>query len=142
MIIQSRLAGALGLAGIVLVLCVRMILAARRSVPRSWESEAAYARQALLDGQDLREVIIRCYVRMGRALQEEQQIERESFMTTGEFEVLLAARGVPPDPVRQLTRLFDAVRYGRREPAAGEEQRALQCLDAILAYCRQAPRVR
>jgi hypothetical protein len=129
---------ALGVAGIVLFLGVRMIAAARRAAPRSWEREVEEARQALLDGQDLRQVIIQCYRRMGQALQQEQKIERDAFMTTGEFEVLLSAKGVPPDPVHQLTRLFDAVRYGRREPASGEEQRAVQCLDAILAYSRQA----
>jgi hypothetical protein len=129
---------ALGMAGVVLFLGVRMIAAARRAVPRSWEREVEEARQALLDGRDLREVIIQCYRRMGQALQQEQKIERDAFMTTGEFEVLLSAKGVPPDPVHQLTRLFDAVRYGRQEPASGEEQRAIQCLDAILAYSRQA----
>ncbi len=129
---------ALGLAGIVLFLGTRMIAASRRPVPRSWEREVEDARQALLDGQDLGQVIIRCYLRMGQALQQDRQIERDAFMTTGEFEVLLSAKGVPRDPVHQLTGLFDAVRYGRREPASGEEKRAIQCLDAILAYSRQA----
>jgi hypothetical protein len=127
----------LGLLAVILYLGARMIAAKRRPGPRSWEWEVAKARQALLDGQDLREVIIQCYRRMGQALQEEKQIEREAFMTTGEFEVLLSARGVPRDPVHQLTRLFNAVRYGRGQPAPEEEQRALRCLDAILAYSRQ-----
>jgi Domain of unknown function (DUF4129) len=130
---------ALGLSGIALFLGLRLIGASRRPAARSWEQEVEDARQALLDGHDLRQVIIRCYLRMGQALQQEQKIEREASMTTGEFEALLAARGVPADPVHQLTRLFDAVRYGRREPLSGEEQRALQCLDAVLAYSRQAP---
>jgi hypothetical protein len=126
------------LVSIVLFIGARMIAAKRRPVSRTWEWEAEKARQALLDGQDLREVIIQCYLRMGQALQEEQQIQREAFMTTGEFEVLLSARGVPADPVHQLTRLFDSVRYGRSQPASGEEQSALQCLNAILAYSRQS----
>jgi len=129
---------ALGLAGIALFLGLRLIAASRRPVPRSWEREVEEARQALLDGRDLRQVIIQCYRRMGQALQQERQIEREASMTTGEFEALLCARGVPPDPVHQLTGLFEAVRYGRWEPASNEEQRAIQCLDAILAYSRQA----
>jgi hypothetical protein len=129
---------ALGLAGLALFLGLRLIAALRRPVPRSWEQEVEEARQAILAGQDLRQVIIQCYLRMGQALQQEQQIEREAFMTTGEFEALLSARGVPPDPVHQLTRLFDAVRYGRQEPGSGEEQRAIQCLEAILAYSKQA----
>jgi len=129
---------AFGLAGTALFLGLRLIAASRRPVLRSWEQEVEDARQAILDGQDLRQVIIQCYLRMGRTLQQEQQIERETFMTTGEFEAHLSARGVPPDPVHQLTRLFDAVRYGRWEPASGEEQRAIQCLDAILAYSKHA----
>jgi hypothetical protein len=128
----------LGLVSIVLYLGARMIAAKRRPVSRSWEVEVENARQALLAGGDLREVIIQCYMRMGQALQQEQQIERESFMTTGEFELLLSAKGVPRDPVHQLTRLFDSVRYSRRQPASGEEQRALHCLDAILAYSHEA----
>jgi len=132
----------LGLASAVLYLGARMIAAKRRPVSRSWELEVEKARQALLAGRDLREVIMRCYLRMSQALQQEQQIEREAFMTTGEFEVLLSARGVPRDPVHQLTRLFDAVRHSRRQPASGEVQSALQSLDAILEYSRQARQAR
>lgn len=132
----------LGLASAVLYLGARMIAAKRHPVSRSWELEVEKARQALLAGRDLREVIMRCYLRMSQALHQEQQIEREAFMTTGEFEALLSARGVPRDPVHQLTRLFDAVRYSRRQPASGEVQSALQSLDAILEYSRQAGQAR
>lgn len=121
------------LVGAVLLLGGWMIFA-RRHPAGSWELEAKKAREALLAGQDLREVILRCYQRMGLALQEEQHIERKSFMTSGDFERLLAAQGVPHDPVRQLTRLFEAVRYGRWQPTSDDEQKALGALEAILEY--------
>jgi hypothetical protein len=125
------------LATAVILLAVRMLVARRRRDSRPWEREVEHARQALLEGQDLREVIIRCYRRMGEGLQEARGIEREAFMTTGEFEELLTEEGLPRDPVRRLTRLFEAVRYSLRQPAPGEEQNAILCLDAILEHCRQ-----
>jgi hypothetical protein len=130
-------AAAIMLGAAVLLLAVRIFVARRASASRAWELEIEQARQALLDGQDLREVIIRCYRRMGEALQEERGIVRATFMTTGEFEELLAEKGLPRDPVRQLTRLFEAARYSLWQPAAGEEQGAIRCLDAILEHCRQ-----
>ena len=59
-------------------------------------------------------------------------------MTTGEFESLLAAKVAPRGPVHQLTQLFEAVRYGHWQPDAGDEQRALHSLDAILENSHQA----
>ena len=128
------------IAGAVLFLGFRIILAKRTPVGGSLEREVEKARQALLDGQDLRTVILQCYRRMGQVLQQEQKIERASFMTAGEFEDLLTARGVPHGPVHQLTRLFEAVRYGHWEPAAGDEKGALRCLDAVLLYSRRTGR--
>jgi hypothetical protein len=61
-------------------------------------------------------------------------------MTTGEFEALLAEKGLPREPVRRLTRLFESARYSLREPAPGEERSAIACLDSILDLCgREAP---
>ncbi len=101
------------------------------------ELEIENARQDLLSGLDFKEVILQCYQRMSVALQHEQQIEREAFMTTGEFERLLKEKGVPPEPVHQLTRLFDAVRYGHWQPNPSDEKNALQALEDILRYSRE-----
>jgi len=125
------------LGAAILLLAARMLLARTRPASRPWEQEIERARQALLDGGDLREVIIGCYRRMGEALQEERGIARESSMTAGEFEQLLAEKGLPRDPVRQLTRLFETARYSPWRPAPGQEQEALQCLDSILDHCRR-----
>jgi hypothetical protein len=100
--------------------------------------EAEKARQALKTGVDLKDVIIHCYRQMSLALQQEQGIERKDFMTTGEFENLLETAGIPHEPIHQLTRLFDAVRYGNWEPNTVDEQKAVECLESIILYSRNA----
>jgi hypothetical protein len=99
--------------------------------------EAEKAWQALKTGLDLKDVIIKCYLQMSLALKQEQGIERKDFMTTGEFEKLLEATGIPHEPIHQLTRLFDAVRYGNWQPNTVDEQKAIQCLEAIMVYSRE-----
>jgi hypothetical protein len=100
--------------------------------------EAEKARRALQDGVHLKDVIIHCYTQMSLALKQEQGIERKDFMTTGEFEYLLETAGIPHEPIHQLTRLFDAVRYGNWQPNPIDEQNAIQCLEAIMLYSRDA----
>ena len=96
--------------------------------------EAERARQAILTGSNLKDVIIQAYRQMGLALQQEQGIERGAAMTPREFERLLEAGGFPHDPVHRLTQLFEAVRYGRWEPGPQDEHQALDCLQAIVQY--------
>jgi hypothetical protein len=100
--------------------------------------EAEKARQALKTGVHLKDVIINCYIQMSLALKQEQGIERKDFMTTGEFENLLETAGIPHEPIHQLTRLFDAVRYGNWQPNAVDEQTAIHCLEAIMLHSRVA----
>ena len=104
--------------------------------------EAEKARQALKTGVHLRDVILHCYTQMSLALKQEQGIERKDFMTTGEFENLLETAGVPHEPIHQLTRLFDAVRYGNWQPNPADEQMAIQCLEAIKFHSRNARGIR
>lgn len=101
------------------------------------ELEAEKARQALLAGASLREVILQCYRQMSNALQEDHGIERKVYMTTGDFECLLAAEGFPAAPVKQLTGLFNAVRYSRWQPGLDDDQRAFACLEAIIQHSRE-----
>ena len=100
--------------------------------------EAEKAWQELMAGLGLKDVIIKCYRQMSLALEKEQGIEREESMTAREFENLLQAAGVPYDPVHQLTQLFEAARYGNWQPNSIDEQKAIQCLEAIVLYTRQA----
>lgn len=100
--------------------------------------EAEKAWRELKIGVGLKGVITRCYRQMSLALEKEQGIERKEYMTTGEFENLLEAAGIPRDPIHQLTRLFEAVRYGNWQPGPSEEQAAIHCLEAIIVYSRGA----
>jgi hypothetical protein len=99
--------------------------------------EAEKAWQALKTGLDLKDVIIKCYRQMSLALEKEQGLEREDSMTTREFESLLEAAGVPHAPIHQLTQLFEAVRYGNWQPNPSDEQKAIDCLEAIVLYSRE-----
>ncbi|MBN1371332.1 MAG: DUF4129 domain-containing protein [Anaerolineaceae bacterium] len=101
------------------------------------ELEAEKARQALLAGESLREVILQCYRKMSNALQEDHGIERQAYMTTGDFERLLAAEGFPAAPVQQLTSLFNFVRYSRWQPGLEDELKATACLEAIIQHSRE-----
>lgn len=102
--------------------------------------EAQGAWLALRSGVGLREVIIRCYRQMSLVLAEKQGLERKEFMTTGEFETLLAEAGFPSEPIWQLTRLFERIRYGKGQPVPADEQHAVQCLEAIVLFCQSKPR--
>lgn len=99
--------------------------------------EAEYALQALLKGLDFRNVIVRCYQQMSAALQKEQGIELENSMTAREFEQLLAAKGLPREPVHQLTLLFEAARYSLRQFTPVDEQTAFECLNTIVHFSRE-----
>jgi hypothetical protein len=58
-------------------------------------------------------------------------------MTVREFEGLLASLGFPYSPVRQLTYLFEKVRYGGEKMNEIEEMDASQSLNQIIDYCRR-----
>jgi hypothetical protein len=98
--------------------------------------EAELAIHALAAGANLRNVILRCYLQMTRALQEEHGIERSENMTVQEFEDLLAIKGFPSGPVKHLSRLFESVRYGGQQTTEGDEAAALESLHAIVQFCR------
>jgi hypothetical protein len=132
------------LVGIVLLIC-SILLGILIFTPSKQETtidlvglEAEKAWQALMTGLDFKDVITKCYRQMSLALKKEQEIERKDFMTTGEFENILEAAGVPHEPIHQLTQLFEAVRYGNWQPNLTDEQKAIHCLQAIMLYSRDA----
>lgn len=129
----------MGLLAITMLVGVRMFAPSRQA--RSLDLlglEAERASQALVTGGDLKEVIVNCYRQMSLVMMQEKGIEREDFMTPGEFETILESAGIPHEPIHQLTRLFEAVRYGHCQPDAVDEQKALQCLETIMVYSRSA----
>lgn len=123
-------------------------------------AEAERAWQAVRAGGGLRAAIMACYRQMSEVLAEVHGLQRDAFVTAAEFETLLTGAGVPGEPVRQLTRLFERVRYGRgtltstlgaretegereaeaeAEAETEAEAQALACLQAIVTYCRTLP---
>ncbi|MBN1922218.1 MAG: DUF4129 domain-containing protein [Anaerolineae bacterium] len=99
--------------------------------------EAEVALEALREGGDLRNVIIRCYAEMERVVSETRGLQRQDAMTVREFEQQLQRLGLPHEPVASLVQLFEAARYGMRAPGVAEEQSAITCLSAIVVACRE-----
>lgn len=100
--------------------------------------EAQEALRALQAGADLKDTVLRCYFEMSRILMEQRGIVRDEAMTPREFEESLGQAGLPDEPVRQLTRLFEAVRYGTLVPGGLQERQAVDCLNAIAKACERA----
>lgn len=128
----------LGLAGAIVALGI-WISNRRAQQTRAGDLLKLEAERALHDlraGLDFKNVIVQCYQQMSVALQAEQGLELKETMTAREFERLLEIRGIPPAPVHQLTQLFEAARYGLRPPDASDEQKAFDCLNAIVHYSR------
>ena len=98
--------------------------------------EAEEAVAGLQSGDDIRDVIMRCYFGMTAVLRESHRIEREEAMTPREFEQRLLAAGLPDPHIKRLTRLFESVRYSLHTPGKSEEQEAIDCLSAIAAFSK------
>ncbi len=98
---------------------------------------AEQALQSLYAGGDFKQTVIRCYLEMSAALDRQQGIRRANSMTAHEFERLLAQKGLPKEPVHNLTRLFEGARYSPETPGSVEKQQALTSLQAILKACRR-----
>ncbi len=98
--------------------------------------EAESAMTAIAEGGDLRDTVIRCYVEMNRVVSQAHGILRQRAMTAREFEEQLERAGLPGASVRDLTRIFEAVRYGAKDLDPGAKARAVACLAAIADACR------
>jgi hypothetical protein len=105
------------------------------SVPEEISLEAQAAVEALEAGGDFQDVILRCYARMSQVLSEQRGVFRESGMTPHEFERVLIKLGIPSEPIRTLTHLFEEVRYGSIQQGENGMQRAISSLNAIISYC-------
>jgi len=93
------------------------------------------ARTALQDisaGRDWDDTVIQCYARMSEALDQKRGLHRQQAMTPQEFAIRLEQAGLPSDPVRRLTRLFEKARYGGRKSSREDVNEAVTCLTAIL----------
>jgi 4-amino-4-deoxy-L-arabinose transferase-like glycosyltransferase len=99
-------------------------------------NEAQNALDALKSGGDLKNVVIRCYYQMNEILKQEKGIRRDEAMTPREFEARLTKAGLPGSAVRELTRLFEEVRYGLYTPGLEDEVAAVASLTAIVDACK------
>jgi hypothetical protein len=93
--------------------------------------EAERAVFDLQDGGDFKNVIIRCYYQMSQILYSERGIRRELAMTASEFEQALEDNGFPKEPIQYLTKIFEEVRYGTKQPAKSEEEKAIWYLTVM-----------
>ena len=99
---------------------------------------ARIARASLHDlssGRDSTDVILNCYFRMSDVVAEKKNLSRSISMTPHEFATRLERAGLPGDAVKQLTRLFETVRYGGQRSNSVMVNEAVACLTAVLLYC-------
>ena len=96
---------------------------------------ARAARTALKEisaGHDWDDTVIQCYARMSEAVSQQRGLHRQQSMTPQEFATRLEQAGLPSDPVRRLTRLFEKARYGGQKSGHEDVNEAVTCLTAIL----------
>jgi hypothetical protein len=93
--------------------------------------EAKRAISDLQGGDNFKNVIIRVYYQMSQIIYSEQGIQRELAMTASEFEQALEEKGFPKEPIQYLTKIFEEVRYGTKQPAKSEEDKAIWYLSVI-----------
>ncbi len=127
----------------VIIISIARFVMSRRSSSDSplqhLAQEASDAVEKLQAGTDLKNIVIRSYYKMACIAGKLHNVRRSSDMTAQEFEQLLIDAGLPKEPLRQLTQLFEDVRYGTEIPSEKEEREAVRCLTAIAEACRSIP---
>jgi hypothetical protein len=141
----SSLVAAAGVTGVVLFVLRHRPGSARQRMAA--QSQAAI--DSILSGADIRNVVVRCYREMTLIVSDELGIQRQTAITPSEFALILERWGLPSRPVRDLTEVFEEIRYGNAAAAAGmppgaaaeRERRALDSLALIARFCAAtAPR--
>ncbi|PSQ16960.1 hypothetical protein BRD00_09265 [Halobacteriales archaeon QS_8_69_26] len=99
--------------------------------PRAAMARAAGRAADRIEGGEraLDNEVYRCWREMTRGLDP----TNPTATTPAEFEGTAVDRGVDPDHARELTALFERVRYGGRSPTEGDEHRAVELLRRIEA---------
>ena len=104
--------------------------------------EAESAILAISNGGNLGGIIIRCYLNMEKVISQEQGIERNQSVTPREFKTHLIYKGIPEEPILQLTTLFEKARYGNLDLTEQDELQALNSLSAIQKACQIITEIR
>lgn len=126
--------------GVLLLAVTTAFLLYRQRLRPAQETSLLHEAQSALDafsaGEAFSEVIGRCYLQMCRVVQRESGIERQQDMTPNEFQDSLIQKGFPSEPVLELTRLFETVRYSGQKLTRAEEQTGVEALQAVIQYCQ------
>jgi hypothetical protein len=122
---------------IVVLLIVGIVYLWRRFQPKP-DTKAVVVRESkkalsdLESGLEFRDVVIACYAQMCHGLEQRRKMIRHHAMTPREFEKQLAQAGIASTHIQQLTRMFESVRYGAKQPDKVAEIEAKNCLSSIL----------
>ncbi len=131
----------LGLALLVVLILSRIaksILRRRRNgALHQVAKEAHVTLKELHAGADLGSTVLDCYKKMINAVSRERDITRPQDMTPREFVSFLVKGGLPEPPIKQLTLLFERVHYGAKIADAESDRKAVESLEAIVAFCRR-----
>jgi hypothetical protein len=100
---------------------------------------AEAALSALHSGVGYRSAVLRCYAEMQKTVREQHGLERKTSLTPREFQSALCEIGLPTGAVGELTRLFEAARYGSSDSSIEENDRAHACLQEISRAARLSP---
>lgn len=91
--------------------------------------QAANTATRIRQGNSLQGEVIRCYREMDNLLSKRRNI-KPTYLTPREFADSLGKLGIQTEHIRQLTELFELVRYGERDDQSMAQQ-ALACLDRL-----------
>jgi hypothetical protein len=108
----------------------------RRAVrPDTPLQEIARTARAALDdlskGKEWGDAVVQCYLKLNDIVRKRYDVHRQLGMTPSEFIERLEQIGLPSQPVRRLTALFEAVRYGAKQFTQVEVDEAVDCLRSI-----------
>lgn len=97
--------------------------------------ESEITLRQLKAGANFTDTILRCYYEMMQVIIEYCGVHRNTAMTAREFADQLVEIGLPEGRVRQLTKLFERVRYSLTPPGKVDEAEAIVALSAIAQAC-------
>ena len=122
-----------------ILMVIWFILHKRKRSHVPLDNIAGIAEEAIINlqsGKDYENVVIECYAKMIAELNNQRSIQRSADLTPTEFIGVLTQAGVPVDPVRTLTALFERVRYGGNVTSEKDINEASVCLTGIVSSIR------
>lgn len=102
------------------------------TTPPVLAQEAQLALSEIEAGTDLENVILRAYYQLCLVTRNRRGLRRAAYQTAREYGADLQQNGMPPESLRELTRLFEKARYGSQPLDKQDELAAINALRAIL----------